>query len=376
MTYGLQFKNDDNDIIVDSDFEHYHFAGKGAWTGDFVTPPLTGGTTTNHSYAGSQTLSTSQVPGRVHIFTLSARATSGSPAPLVFIKSRTDADMGHILTKRNGANWEFWILTSLNAANSANIPVIYCFLPLDEMSASAATAASGETYGVATFNSSGDRTYDSRMKPLKIVGTVSLTSAPANAHSHTNASYNPNFTPNTQTTNIFNNSGSNSYTGATSDLMFCCPSIAHACQDYEYQAAGEGFQPQGNNSYFYSWARADLWWGFYRGTFRIEPLYPTGGGSSVGHRIWLRYTGYAYGHVWNSIENSTGIFGALAAIALSFFTFGASLLTLGVFITAAVLASSFSGIAADGGLYYPYRNDTRNRGQNNPMLFATWSQYD
>ena len=147
MTYGLQFKNNNNEIIVDSGFEHYHFAGKGVRSETFVTPALTGGNNTAHSYNGSQTLSTSQVVGRVHIFTLSARASSGSPAPLVFIKSRSDADMGHILTKRVGTNWEFWILSSRNSASSTYIPTIYCFLPLEEMSSAMATAPPGEDSG-------------------------------------------------------------------------------------------------------------------------------------------------------------------------------------------------------------------------------------
>lgn len=370
MAYGLQFKNENNEVLVNSDFEHYHFAGKGQLSSHFVTPPLTGGTLTAHSYSGSTTLSSTQIPGRVYVFTLSARASTNSPAPLVFIKRKQNKSMGHVLTKRNGTNWEFWILSDQNQYSSSNLPELYCFLPLDEMSSSAATPASGDNYGIATYKSDGTKTYDSRIKPLKVIATVDMPSAPAYARPSITANYNPVFTPNSSSSS---SDFSGQYSGSVSNLMYCCPSIAHCCQDVEHQSAGEGFQPQGlNNSYFYSWARADLWWGFYRNTFSINQS----AGFSSTSQAYSTQTPYAYGHVWNSIENQSGILAALVAIALSFVTFGASLLTLGVFITAAVLASSFSGIAADGGLYYPYRNDSRNRNEKNPMILATWSQYD
>jgi len=358
MAYGLRINNDSNEIIVDSDFKHYHFAGKGQFLGSFVTPDIIGGNVTDHSYSGSTTISSGQNVGTVFRFSLSARATSVSPVPLVFIKTHSSARMGHIMTKRDGQNWEFWILS-----DQTGTPDIYCFLPLDEMSTASATPASGETHGIATFSSSGARTYDSRIKPLNIVGNVTVPAAPTSARTSITANYNPNFAPNTQTSTTF------SYPNSQVELMYCCPSISHACQEVSVSNSGDGFQPQGAYSYFYAWARVDLWWGFYRNTYRLTTV-------NNQRTVVSGYTPYAFGHVWKSVEDSSSILGVLTAVALSFATFGASLLTLGVLVTTSVLVSSFTGVAADSGLYYPYSNDTRNRGEVNPMLLAKWSQYD
>jgi|TARA_B110000483_G_C18108857_1_gene508862 hypothetical protein len=361
MTYGLKIKNNSNELLVDSDFEHYHFAGKGQYSSSFQTPALTGGNVTQHSYSGSTTLSSSQVPGRVWVFTLSGRASSGSPAPLIFIKDANQIFFGHIMTKRVGTNWEFWILSS--DTGTGGVPVTYCFLPLDEMSLANATASSGENYGLATFNGSGKRTYDSRFKPLKIVGNVTTSAATSSARSSIAANYNPDFTPNRFTNTVF------SYPNVQTELMYCCPSIATVCQEVQVSNSGSGFQAQGCNSFFYAWARQDLWWGFYRNTYRVTTV--------NGQRTLIsRYTPYAYGHVWKSVEDSSSVLGVVAAAALGFATFGASLVTLGAVLTAGVLASSFSGVSASGGLYYPYVNSSRNNSQLNPMMLAKWSDYD
>jgi len=361
MAYGLKIKNDSNETIIDSDFKHYHFAGKGQYSSSFQTPGLKGGNVSDHGYSGSQTMSSTQVAGRVWVFTLSARATSGSPVPLIFIKDANQLFFGHIMTKRIGTDWEFWILSS--GTGTGGVPVPYCFLPLDDMSLASATAPSGENYGITTFDGNGKRTYDSRIKPLKIVGTVTVPVTPSSAVTSITANYNPVFTPNRLTQSTF------SYPNVQTELMYCCPSIATTCQEVELENSGSGFQAQGSNSFFYAWARADLWWGFYRNTFRVTTI--------NGNRTLIcRYTPYAFGHVWKSVENSSSVLSVVAAAALGFATFGASLITLGVILTAGVLSSSFSGISASAGLYYPYKNSARNNTQVNPMLLAKWSEYD
>ena len=80
--------------------------------------------------------------------------------------------------------------------------------------------------------------------------------------------------------------------------------------------------------------------------------------------------------MWKSVEDSSSVLGVVAAAALGFATFGASLVTLGGILTAGVLATSFSSVSASGGLYYPYVNSSRNNSQLNPMMLAKWSDYD
>ena len=361
MTYGLKIKNDANEIIIDSDFEHYHFAGVAQYTSSFQTPGILGGNVTAHSYSGSTTMSSTQIPGRVWVFTLSAEASSGSPAPLVFIKDANQTFLGHIMTKRVGDNWEIWILSS--DTGTSVWPKAYCFLPLDEMDNYMGSAPSGETHGLSTFSSTGRRTYDSRFKPLKIVGNITVPAATSSARSSISANYNPDFTPNRYTNTVF------SYPNVQTELMYCCPSIATVCQEVRVTNTGEGFQSQGYNSFFYKWGRADLWWGFYRNTFRVTTV--------NGQRTLIsRYTPYAFGHVWDSDENTASALAGVAAAALGFATFGASLTAFAIIITAATLTTQFSSISASAGYYYPYQNSSRNNGQLNPMLLAKWSDYD
>ena len=132
------------------------------------------------------------------------------------------------------------------------------------------------------------------------------------------------------------------------------------------ESSGDGFQTKGYNSYFYSWGRADLWWCFYRSTFCLLD----NATMQSSHDI------YASGHMWNSVEDSTGILGALAGALLAFVTFGASLLVIAAAVAGAAIAASFTNAGVASGTYYPYKNSSRNASQTNSYVISRASFYD
>lgn len=360
MALGLKFKNTDNDVIIDSDFYHYHFAGIATYLSAFRIPALNGGNNTSHSPSGGQTLSSYQEAGTIYKYKIST-ASSSSAAPMCFIKPSnvgTSAKFcGIILTRRDGADWEIWVLQDYGGTR----PSLYCFLPLNDLTSSQKSVSG--SYAVQTYNTSGGKTYDSRLKPLKIVGALTSQAPQIARTGAISNGYNPNFTPDQK----------NNYTFSTSttevsawDLIFYCPSIAHCCQDINFSSSGDGFQTKGYDSYFYAWARGDVYWTFYRNTFRFTSQ----------TNFQSSYSQFATGHFWQSQEKKSGILTAIIAGVLAVVTFGASLVVAAtaVVVTAAVL-KSFTNVSAASGLYFPYSNSGRNQSQSQPVLISKASYY-
>lgn len=362
MAYGIQILNDRDEILIDSDFEHFHFAGKATYTGMTNVPPILSGNNTAHSTTSGQGMSASQVNGDIFKYTLYANAASDSPAPMCFIKpSSTGAgapSCGIILTQRSGTNWIIWVLQTRGYA----APAIYCFLPLRRMAPSLSNPPVADPYSLVTYSATGVRTYDARIRPLKVIATGGITSPSIARSGGKSNGWNPVFTPD----NVVNSAFSASGVPPASDLMFYCPSISHSCQEHSEEHSGDGFQTQGYNSYFYAWGRYDLWWCFYRGTFRLID----------NATMQSRYDIYASGHVWKSQEDSTSIFGVLAVVALSFLTFGASLVVVAAAVATAAISASFTNAGVISGTYYPYKNSSRNASQTNNYIISRASFYD
>lgn len=363
MAYGIQIFNNDSQVLIDSEFEHFHFAGKAVVFETTRVPNILQGTDTQHSTRGGQYISAYQVNGYIHKFILYANAGSDSPPPMCFIKPVQPAgslgageSCAVILTQKSGANWIMWVLSDISTA-----PTMYCFLPLRHMLPTYAAPGANDKFSLETFSSAGLKTYDARVRPLKVIASGSIT-APAIARTGSKANgWDPIFTPDTGTTASF----SFQTRVPTSDLMFYCPSFAHSCQDHTEQYTGSGFQFQGFFSFFYAWARQDLWWCFYRNTFRLGPGY-----------LQSVYTTYASGHVWRSVEDKTSILGVLAAVALSFVTFGASLAVIAVAIGSLAIAQSFTNAGVASGTYYPYKNGSRNASESNGFMISRASYYE
>ena len=350
MTYGLLVKNNNNEVLVDSDFNHYHFVQTLTHFDVTRVPPLVDGPTGSYDKAPSHpnSLDSDQPRGNIYKFNFNA---NGPKPPMCFIKPSATGGSApyasNVLTKRVGTKWEIWVLQTYGAS----APILYCFSPIDQISAS----TSGDTYGLQTFNSDGETTFDSRLKPLRVIDTL-LTTSPSlantgasNVGGNTNIDLSVNVTPHSYT---IQNAPAD-----LNDIIYYCPSIAHCCQDRRAHREDDGFQAAGNNSYFYAWARNDLWWTFYRGAYRV----------GADSKFQSSYEGYASGHVWNTAEDTSSLWGAIAAAAL-----GQWYLALALAIGANVFTSA--GVA--DGNYYPYENDSRNQGSSNPAILSRASFYN
>ena len=318
-------------------------------------------------------MSPSQVNGDIIKYRVVTRSSS-SPPPMCFIKPNSTGTNAPrcaiVLTEQDATThyyWNIWVLQERGGTHSNPIsytrPTLYCFSPLSDMTNSQRSVGT-ETLGVATFNSSGSKTYDSRLKPLKLVSAGVANSAPSVARTNSKSNgWSPYFTVDTVTNYTFSTSSTESN---ASDLMFYAPSLAHCCQEHRESTDGDGFQSAGYNSFFYAWARSDLWYCFYRNTFRFTSK----------TNFQSSYTIYASGHVWKSVQDNNSILTAIVAAAAAFVTFGASLLVLGALVATAAVTAAFTSSGTAAGSYYPYIDDSRNRLEDVTFLLSKASYYD
>lgn len=366
MSFGAKIKNDDQDILIDSDFGHYHFLGKADYVSTTRVPNIVGGNFTAHSPTNYTTLANSQVNGDIIKYEINC--DDGFVPPMCFIKPSTVGDTAPpcsiILTKLvfgNFYKWEIWVLQrrdgSASSPTSYTRPTLYCFHPVDLWGSPRANIAVGEEkIGVRMYNSSEVVTFDTRLKPLKVIKTQTITAPSiARTSSPDNNSFAPNFTPNG--TKNYNHGLSD-----TTDLMYYAPSLAHSCQQAYQERDGEGFQSGGySDSDFYAWVRADLWWCFYRNTFRL-----------TSSQLQSNYSIYASGHVWEADEDSSSIFAVAAGILLGTITGGAALGVIGGFI----VANDFNLAGVTASSYYPYVDSSRNTSEDVQVVFSRPSYYD
>jgi len=353
MAHGLLVKNASGDILIDSDFSHYHFLGKHTHASVTQVPDITGGSTANTGGIGGnspdQNKGMQNMPskGEIYIYSVSVNGTS---PPLCFIKPTSTGSSapytGIILTKQTGTTWEIRVFQSTVTSAS---PVLYCFAPLSQISNSTSS-----THGLKTFNSSGVATFDSRFKPLRAPVAGSIT-APGLAHTGSLGS--------TWTVSLSVNasSASASFTNQSNanDLIYYCPSIAHACQKYEYQQADSGYY-SGDR---FSWHRSDTWWCFYRSGFRIAST------SSFQANYGVYARGHFYKHEANESPwyNPNNIFAGLLG-----FLFGGAIFAA---FFGAISSSSFTNVNVAAGNYMPYTNSFRNRSANS-FIISKASFYD
>jgi hypothetical protein len=345
MAYGLLIKNDDNEVLIDSDYPHYHFSGK--YTHDSVTqvPDISYGGVANAAQGSNANKGMENMPskGEIYVFTV---PVDGTTPPMCFIKptsSGTSAPYtGIVLTKQVSDEWEIHVFQSTVTSAS---PVLYCFAPLSQIDNTTST-----TYGLKTFNSSGVATFDSRFKPLRVVGGGDIAS-PGLAHTGSNGSgY-------TVSLGINCSSSETSFTtqSSASDLIYYCPSIASACQEHTFSESDSGF----HSWTYYAWARGDVWWCFYRSCFRIKS-------TSV---FEANYGVYARGHVYEHVVDSTNVF---AGLILGAITGGAYFAAA---IAALIASGTFTSADLDGGNYLPYENSYRNNSAN-AFIISKASYYD
>jgi hypothetical protein len=350
MAHGLLVKNDNGEVLIDSDFAHYHFLGKHTHSSVTQVPDIASGYHASTGGIGGNSPDTNKgmenmpATGSIYIFSI---PVNGANPPICFIKPSSTGSSatytGIILTKQTGTNWEIRVFQ--NEVTSAPHPILYCFAPLNQISNS---PASGDNYGLKTFNSSGVSTFDSRFKPLKIVGGGEITS-PTLAHTGSvGNSWNASLG-----VNASNVSTSFTQQSNVDDLIFYCPSIAHACQKYEHEEADSGFYSFRR----FSWHRSDIWWCFYRSCFRIAST----------SSFEVNYGVYARGHFYRHEAAQNSVFGSLLG-----FLFGGAIFGT---IFAAISTSNFTNVNVDAGDYLPYSNSFRNRSANS-FIISKASYYD
>jgi hypothetical protein len=323
MAYGLTITNDSNQVLIDSDLFGYHYIGKFSAT-----------TSTTHTYLDDlggedywntpNTIDANQTPGRVFEYTINLPGST--KPPMCFIKptnTGTSARYTSVVRvwKYNANNWKVWALQS---SDSTTGPMIYAFSTMDQTNSTVT-----DTHGMQTFNSAGEVTFDSRRKPLRVIGAAdALPPASPNSGSlgsGTEPYLDVSVTPNTYTT------GANT---PASDQIYYCPSLASACNEHEHTRQTSGY----NNWSYYTWSRYDIWWCFYRSAFRI----------SADNTFQSNWAVYMAGHIWK------------AQVAGSF-------LGLGYLNGNPVVGAS---------AYYPYSDSARNQGEANSVLISKASYYD
>jgi len=347
MAYGLLVTNDDGDVLIDSDFMHYHFLGKYTHSSVTQIPDISGGSDSSVTVAGNspnENKGMQNMPSKGEIYIYSV-PVNGSKPPMCFIKPTSTGSgapyTAIVLTKQVSTNWEIRVFQSTVTSAS---PVLYCFSPLSQVSNSTST-----TYGLKTFNSSGVVTFDSRFKPLRAVGGGNITS-PGLAHTGSSGS------GWVVSLSVNASSVSTSFTSqsSASDLIYYCPSLAHACQQYENEEEDSGW----HDWEYWQWKRADLWWCFYRSCFRIAST----------SSFEANYGVFARGHFYHHVADSSSIWDIVLGAVVGGVYFAALLAVL-------VNAGAFTNANFEDGNYLPYENSYRNT-SGNAFIISKASYYD
>jgi hypothetical protein len=351
--YGLLITNNDGDVLIDSDYPHYHFLGKYTHSSVTQIPDVSGGSDASVTAGGNspnQNKGMENMPSKGEIYVYSVPVNGANP-PMCFIKPTSTGSSapyaGIILTKQSGTNWEIRVFQSTVTSAS---PVLYCFSPLSQVSNSTST-----TYGLKTFNSSSVVTFDSRFKPLKAIGGGNITS-PGLAHAGSTGSgwvvsLNVNASP--------VSTGFSTTSNSANDLIYYCPSLAHACQQYTHEEDDSGTYDWES----YVWARGDIWWCFYRSCFRIGSYY------GANYNLEANYGVFARGHIYEHKGDTSSVFAGLILGALTGGVYFAAILA------ALVASGAFTSAGVDGGNYLPYENSYRNT-SGNAFIISKASFYD
>jgi hypothetical protein len=366
MAHGFSVANASGKVLVDSSLSHPHFIGKFTHYSKVSVPDLMDGPG-KQKYGPEQRKDMSGMPAKGVIYKFRVTRKSGKDTvPLCFIKpssvSSSAPYQGIIVTKEASTysgnlrffHWDVWVFSSKDMTTA---PIIYAFQEIKSMDLSKdhAQAAMGTTHGLKTFNTDGDVTFDSRFLPLRVVGGGTIASV-TSAHTGSRGSgLDPNLSVNaTEKQETVSEANAHS----SGDIIYYCPSIAHACSEFAYNASDKGWRGIKR----FSWARSDLWWCFYRAGYRV---YKAGG------KMYFRanHGVYARGHVWAHTAKSSYV---IAIIAGAFFTGGASLALL---VGAVALKNGFSSADVGEGAYLPYSNGSRNTGRVG-FILSKASYYD
>jgi hypothetical protein len=288
MAYGLHITSTSGDLLVSSDIKSYHYVG---------SPTYTGVQSSYDNYSGS----------RVYRYTF-----TDSQTPLIFIKPADVNKFYAVLTHfKSGNNWTYDVIGS---GTSNQPPTLYAFSAL-----SGSNSSGG--YGLLVQDGSGNRTFDSRDKPLAIVDIVSaippdvaadggITSTgnvdPGWHDCDVNNGYRPGMEHNFSSNNSHNDySYSNS--GHNSNYMFAAPSIAQAAyrkNAYHYHCDGCSNWIQADQHHTFTGNLGV----FYRQAYKLTSSQVQAGWCSVKEFWWGKAEKTSWAP-WNSECDGSGSFG-------------------------------------------------------------------
>ncbi len=287
MAYGLHITNTSGDLLVSSDIKSFHYIG---------SPSYSSVVGSYDRYSGS----------RIYRYTITSAET-----PLVFIKPADTNKFYATLTHfKSGNNWTFDVIGS---GTSNQPPTLYAFAALT------GTNSSSE-YGLLVQDSSGNRTFDSRSKPLAIVdivaaippsvapdgGTTSTANVDPGWHDCDIADYRSGMEHDFTSEDTHNNySYSNS--GHNSNYMFAAPSIAQAAyrkNAYHYHCDGCSDWSEADQHHTFNGNLGV----FYRQAYKLTSSQVQAGWCSV-KEYWWGYAQKSSWAPWNSECDGSGSFG-------------------------------------------------------------------
>ena len=162
MNLGISILNDSGQVLVSSDVIGLHFSGKAVYLGLAQTP-------SGYPYPIELPEPGSKFQGAVgtghKIYTYRA-PYAGAEQPLVFVKPPEYTQFFAVLTHRYVGG--YWYFDVIHGGTIDLHPDLYVFVSPNS------AAASAETHGVQAALNDGTITFDSRKRPLAIIGGSSI----------------------------------------------------------------------------------------------------------------------------------------------------------------------------------------------------------
>lgn len=277
--YGISVKNTSGHILISSEVNSLHFGGNATFQSTLVS-----GLTDFPGYSGDDGGNT--LSGRhVHRY-----AFASQDPPVFFIQPSNYAFNHGVLQQfQSGV---YWFVDVIQSGNYSAPPTVKAFVPPANL------AAPLPGVGVAAYDSLGQATFDSRLRPLAISAAVTVLppTLPCDGGRPTNqsgygwndANLDFNFRSNTTSTSYVL-----SGQVAQSNLMFSGPAIAQAV----YIRQKNGYKrSSGNYSSQEHWSTA-LWWAMYNAAYRVTntTLYAGWAVYSAGFYFSSTYEGGGFG---------------------------------------------------------------------------------
>jgi hypothetical protein len=295
MTDGILVKNNTGHILISSDVESLHYAGKAEYIS--VTHS---GLTDFPNYSGSY----DTLDGRCIV---RYKAFTNNGTPLFFIRPKDYSRYHGIINQwQFGVYWYVDVLVSGGSIGASTRPDIHYFVQPRRFG-NATLPAPTDDYGIVTYKGT-TTMFDSRLKPLAITYAKGVTppADPTNGSGLPGSSSGHPWNYATNDHDFRCSSQYNAYSSAAlnnhTDLMFSAPSTAQAVYSrtmYGYKNSCDTYSCQEH------WSTA-IWWGMYHQAYRL-----------VSGSVRAGWAHYAAGYYFYSRYEDGGWFGGGSGSAVS-----------------------------------------------------------